>query len=153
MATATVTVIGRLTRDVEKNSDSAPFKSSIAVDGLVKVGNDYKTKFFNLTVWPTKADGTGGSKAYDLIKRMGDKGNVLKKGSLVVVTGSLQYEVGKDREGVEREYDNIVVDRIDFIPESKREAGTAGSTNGNEVASTETSGNGGLAVDEDIPLL
>lgn len=145
MPSMKVVVVGRLTRDVEKLADNQPYKSAIAVDGLVRKGTEYNAKFFDLAIW-------GGTAAASLIENMAKKGNTLKKGSLVMVTGTLQYDT-YNKDGVEKVSDGIKVDAIDFVPESKKvEASGDASASASKPANE--SAQGSLAGDDDeIELL
>lgn len=147
MPTASITVVGRLTRDVEKQSERAPHKSAVAVDGMLRVGEEFKTKFFDISVWP-------GTSAAGLIANLSAKGKTLVKGQLLMVTGTPTYETYTDSDGVTKERDGIKVDRIDFIPESKRAEGTSGNSQAISASGSKNeSAQDSLASDEEIPLV
>jgi single-stranded DNA-binding protein len=148
MPSAKITVVGRLVRDVEKSADNQPFKSAVAVDGMVRQGGEYKTKFYDLAIW-------GGTSAAGLVEAMAKKGNVLKKGSLVMVTGTPTYDV-YTKDSVEKVSDGIKVDSIEFVADGKK-ADTSGEGSTGSVSASapaNESSQGSLADEEDdIPLL
>lgn len=151
---AKIIVTGRMTRDVEKTSEKAPYKFGVAVDGLVREGDEYKTKFFNVTVWDVRDDGYGGTPALDLIKRMEAKDKTLTKGSMVEVTGVPFYDV-VTKDGVTTIYDGIKATDIDFVSvgqssekQAESKADDAGTNEGQDQIALDDDGD-----DEEVPLL
>lgn len=154
MPAVVITVVGRLTKDLEQASPNQPFKSAVAVDGLVKDGSEYKTKFFNINVWPAKDNGRGGTKASDLVAAMGAKDKVLTKGSMVMIIGTPTYELYKDKEtGENRTSEVINVERIDFIPIGSSSSNENKSSEVTQSGTNQASNSGSLQLDDDIPLL
>ena len=94
-----VYLIGNLTRDPELSETT----SGIAVCRLtIAVNRTYNNEvdYFNITVWRTVAENCG---------------KFLKKGSKVAVCGSLQNRSYEDKDGVKRNYTDIVASEVEFL--------------------------------------
>ena len=94
-----VYLIGNLTRDPELSETT----SGIAVCRLsIAVNRTYNSEvdYFNITVWRTVAENCG---------------KFLKKGSKVAVCGSLQNRSYEDKDGVKRNYTDIVASEVEFL--------------------------------------
>lgn len=114
----TVTIVGRLTRDVETavtNNNITISKFSIANNqGKDNLGNDI-VSFFNVTAW---------RKTAELCSQY------LKKGSQVIIKGKLSQNRFTDKDGNKRSTVEIVAENVQFI-------GT--NNNGNNGTSNQTS--------------
>ena len=105
-----VYLIGNLTRDPELSETT----SGIAVCRLtIAVNRTYNSEvdYFNITVWRTVAENCG---------------KFLKKGSKVAVCGSLQNRSYEDKDGVKRNYTDIVASEVEFL--STKSNGEGGET-------------------------
>ena len=94
-----VYLIGNLTRDPELSETT----SGIAVCRLtIAVNRTYNSEvdYFNITVWRAVAENCG---------------KFLKKGSKVAVCGSLQNRSYEDKDGVKRNYTDIVASEVEFL--------------------------------------
>lgn len=94
-----VYLIGNLTRDPELSETT----SGIAVCRLtIAVNRTYNSEvdYFNITVWRNVAENCG---------------KFLKKGSKVAVCGSLQNRSYEDKDGVKRNYTDIVASEVEFL--------------------------------------
>ena len=148
MSTAVTTVIGRLTKDVERANDRAPYKTSLALDGGLKKGKTYETKYLQLDIWENTTAG-------QMIVKMAGKGKSITKGSLVAVTGVPTYELYTKNDGSEGSRDGINVALIDFINVGNKAAPTetSQSSQSTNTNTSENSGStGGLELEEDFAL-
>ena len=105
-----VYLIGNLTRDPELSETT----SGIAVCRLtIAVNRTYNSEvdYFNITVWRNVAENCG---------------KFLKKGSKVAVCGSLQNRSYEDKDGVKRNYTDIVASEVEFL--STKSNGEGGET-------------------------
>ena len=105
-----VYLIGNLTRDPELSETT----SGIAVCRLtIAVNRTYNSEvdYFNITVWRAVAENCG---------------KFLKKGSKVAVCGSLQNRSYEDKDGVKRNYTDIVASEVEFL--STKSNGEGGET-------------------------
>ena len=94
-----VYLIGNLCRDPELSETT----SGIAVCRLtIAVNRTYNSEvdYFNITVWRNVAENCG---------------KFLKKGSKVAVCGSLQNRSYEDKDGVKRNYTDIVASEVEFL--------------------------------------
>ncbi len=105
-----VFLIGNLTRDPEvseTNTGIAVCRFSIAVNrNYTGTDGERQTDFFNITVWRKSAENCG---------------KYLKKGSKVVVTGSLQNRSYEDKDGIKRNVTDIIANEVEFL--SSRSSG------------------------------
>ena len=110
-----VHLIGNVTKDVsasETPSGVAVCRFSIAVNRDYKTENGEKiTDFFNIVTWRGQAEVCG---------------KFLKKGSKVAVCGSLQNRSYEDKDGVKRNYTDIVASEVEFL--STKSNGEGGET-------------------------
>lgn len=147
----TVVVDGNTTRDLEKKSDKAPYRFGIAVNNAVKqTDGTYGPKFINCIVWEPKADGTGGSPAYDLIKRLQGKGKTLTKGSGVKLTGTMTYDQVEEN-GVVTTRETLTVTDITYTASAKTSTTSEASATGASQGSLELSDDSSEG--EELPLL
>jgi single-strand DNA-binding protein len=105
-----VYLIGNLTRDPELSETT----SGIAVCRLtIAVNRTYNSEvdYFNITAWRSVAENCG---------------KFLKKGSKVAVCGSLQNRSYEDKDGVKRNYTDIVASEVEFL--STKSNGEGGET-------------------------
>lgn len=105
-----VFLIGNLTRDPEvseTNTGIPVCRFSIAVNrNYTGTDGERQTDFFNITVWRKSAENCG---------------KYLKKGSKVVVTGSLQNRSYEDKDGIKRNVTDIIANEVEFL--SSRSSG------------------------------
>ena len=135
-----VILSGNLTRDPEvrySQSGTAFAKTGIAVSRPFAKGNETTTDFFNLTVFGKQAEFCG---------------RYLKKGSSVIVEGSIQNDNYEDKNGVKRSRVDIIVDRIEFAG-NRRSGG--GNNSGGEDYENKSGGGSNYDSDEsdvDVPF-
>ena len=107
-----VMMMGRLTRDPEERvaqgTGNSVAKFSLAVDRPFKKEGQPDADFFNCTTFGKRAEFVG---------------KYLKKGSKVVIVGSLQNNNYTDKNGVQRYDMQIMVDEIEFAESKKSEGG------------------------------
>lgn len=105
------TLIGRLTRDPETRTTSSGIpvtRFTIAVDRFRRGETGEKTAdFINVVAWRRLAEIVG---------------QYMKKGKLVAVEGSLQLD-SYEREGVQREWVEVVANNIQMLDRSEQAAG------------------------------
>tara|TARA_B100000586_G_C20104663_1_gene426696 strand:- start:407 stop:784 length:378 start_codon:yes stop_codon:yes gene_type:complete len=105
------TLIGRLTRDPETRTTSSGIpvtRFTIAVDRFRRGETGEKTAdFINVVAWRRLAEIVG---------------QYMKKGKLVAVEGSLQLDA-YEREGVQREWVEVVANNIQMLDRSEQAAG------------------------------
>lgn len=110
-----VFVIGRLTKDPElkktENGNSV-VNFSIGVDRPAKAGEEKICDFLDVTAWGTTAE---------FVCRY------FKKGSAIIVKGSLQKRAYEDKEGNKRSATDIKAEEVGFCPSSP----AVNSTNNN----------------------
>lgn len=97
-----ILIMGRLTADPElKKSQSgvSNVRFSVAVNRKVKQGEAPKADFFNCVAFKNTAE---------FISKY------FKKGSSIIVFGSVQFDAWTDREGFKRQSTNIMVDEVQF---------------------------------------
>lgn len=97
-----IILMGRLTADPElKKSQSgvSNIRFSVAVNRKVKQGEAPKADFFNCVAFKNTAE---------FISKY------FKKGSSIIVFGSVQFDDWTDREGFKRQSTNIMVDEVQF---------------------------------------
>ena len=99
-----VYLIGNLTRDPEVSETGSGLtlcRFSIAVNrNYSSSDGERQTDFFNITVWRALAENCG---------------KYLKKGSKVVVVGSLQNRSYEDKDGIKRNVTDIVANEVEFL--------------------------------------
>ena len=120
-----VYLIGNLTRDPELSETT----SGIAVCRLsIAVNRTYNSEvdYFNITVWRAVAENCG---------------KFLKKGSKVAVCGSLQNRSYEDKDGIKRNYTDIVASEVEFL-----------STKGNGEGETARPTLDAVPSDDDLPF-
>jgi len=141
MASAAVmVVVGRLARDVEHPTANGPYKTALAVDGMIREGKETTTDFIELTIWEKTSAG-------HLIEVMQGRNKPITKGSQVQVSGEFYIDRYTNREGAKVERRSMEVDRMNFV--SSGSASRAPSTQTQEKPAETPS----LQLsDEDIPL-
>jgi len=103
MSGSPVTLVGNITADPKLeylNNGAGKLTFSVAVNHYwtdQSGEKQEKTSFFNIVAWRTLAE---------------DGGNVLAKGSKVVVTGRLEQRSWEDKEGQKRSTIEVVADNI-----------------------------------------
>lgn len=107
-------LVGRLVADPEladvAGTPKADFR--LAVDGCGGKGEDgkYSAGFFSVTAWDRNATFVG---------------DHCKKGSFIMVTGTIRHETWKDKEsGDNRQMVKFMADRISFVPGTKKAEGS-----------------------------
>lgn len=143
-----VIMMGRLTRDPEVRygqNSSAVGHFSIAVDRRFKREGQPDADFFNCTTFGKQAE---------FVEKY------LKKGTKVVVVGSLQNNNYTDKNGVQRYDVQIIVDEVEFA-ESKNAGSQDGGNNYSNYAPKTTAaaapaGDGFMnipdGIDEELPF-
>jgi len=145
-----VIMMGRLTRDPEVRygagaSASTVGRFSIAVDRRFKREGQPDADFFNCTVFGKQAE---------FVEKY------LKKGTKVVISGSLQNDNYTDKNGVQRNNVQIMVDEVEFA-ESKSSGSQDGGNNYSNYAPKTTAaaapaGDGFMnipdGIDEELPF-
>ena len=135
-----VILSGNLTRDPEvrySQSGTAFARTGIAVSRPFSKNSENNTDFFNLTVFGKQAEFCG---------------RYLKKGSSVIVEGSIQNDNYEDKNGVKRSRVDIIVDRIEFAG-NRRSGG--GNNSGGEDYENKSGGGSNYDSDEsdvDVPF-
>ena len=136
-----VTLIGRLTRDPELRyttgqNQMAVAKFSIAVDRMVKAGEEKKADFPRITVFGKQAENCE---------------KYLKKGRLTAIQGRLQTGSYQDKDGKTVYTTDVIADRVEFL-----EWGDKNEQSGNAVqepAETQIAmGDSFEEIDQDIPF-
>ena len=122
-----ITIMGRLTRDPESKTfgnggSVANFSVAVDRDYSGKDGGEKKTDFFDCVAWRKTAE--------FICKYM-------KKGSLVVVSGSMQFDNWVDKEGNSRKSAKLNVENI-YFGESKRSNDSNATYGSEENASSWT---------------
>ena len=119
-----VILSGNLTKDAELRytaNDKAYSKFSIANNE--GYGDNKKTNFFNCTLWGKSAENLS---------------RFLTKGQKVLITGKVEINDYKDREGVERKIIDIIVDSFGGVEllgnKAQQESGTNNDTSNNSVS-------------------
>lgn len=105
-----VVLIGRLTRDPEFNyaqTGTAVCKCSIAVDREFSKNNE--ADFIPLVAFAKTAE---------------TMNNFLKKGSLILVEGSLNIDKYDDRDGNKKTFTKVVVNRFNFMEKKNASSGS-----------------------------
>ena len=106
-----VVLTGRLTDTPElktTGSGTSVCSFSIAVERRYKSGEERQADFINIVTWRATAEFVS---------------KYFKKGSLIIVFGSVQIDTWTDRNGVEHRTPNIMVDEVQF-GESKSSGGS-----------------------------
>lgn len=98
----TILIAGRLTRDPEKRSSSAPVKMGLASSRWYKRDGEFEEEvtFVDVIAWGPLGD------------RCMDK---LKKGSPVLIEGRLSYSSWETESGQKRSKIEITADRVQFL--------------------------------------
>lgn len=139
-----VIMMGRLTRDPEVRygqgaNSTAVGRFSIAVDRRFKREGQPDADFFNCTAF---------GKTAEFVEKY------LKKGTKVVLSGSLQNDNYTDKNGVQRYDVRIIVDELEFA-ESKNAGGQGGYTP-SQSAQPAPAGDGFMnipdGIDEELPF-
>lgn len=108
---AHATIAGNLTRDPEVKyiqSGKAVCSFAVAVNGWAKSGGEAPVSFFEVSVWGKRGETVG---------------QYLKKGSGVIVGGTIRIREYEARDGSRRKTVEITADEVVFMP---RGAGAAG---------------------------
>lgn len=117
MSLNTITLMGRLVADVDKKTTQSGVSVAnftIAVDRDYKNGDEKVADFISVCVWRGLADFCG---------------KYLKKGRMVVVSGSLQSRKWQDKEGNNRTSWEVQAQNV-YFADSKRDgdSGSGGSS-------------------------
>jgi len=141
-----VIMMGRLTRDPEvrygQGSNTAVCKYSIAVDRRFKREGQPEADFFNCTVFGKGAE-------------FAEK--YLKKGTKIVISGSIQNDNYTNKDGQKVYSTQIIVDEQEFA-ESKNAGGNGGGNFGSGASDSapSTSGDGFMnipeAMEDELPF-
>lgn len=140
-----VIMMGRLTRDPEVRygqgaNSTAVGRFSIAVDRRFKRDGQPDADFFNCTAF---------GKTAEFVEKY------LKKGTKVVLSGSLQNDNYTDKNGVQRYDVRIIVDDLEFA-ESKNASGQGGNYTPAQNAQPAPAGDGFMnipdGIDEELPF-
>ena len=140
-----VIMMGRLTRDPEVRygqgaNSTAVGRFSIAVDRRYKREGQPDADFFNCTTFGKQAE---------FVEKY------LKKGTKVVIAGSLQNDNYTDKNGVQRNNVQIMVDEVEFA-ESKGTGSQGGNYTPSQSAQATPAGDGFMnipdGIDEELPF-
>ncbi len=106
-------LLGRITHELELKttpSGISVLSFSIAVDRRYQVkGEEKKTDFFNCVAWRNEAE---------FISKYWSKGRA------ILIEGELQNRKYTDKNGVERQITEVIVDRATFTGEAKAQGGS-----------------------------
>ena len=134
-----IILTGNITKDAELRytaNDKAYSKFSIANNE--GYGDNKKTNFFNCTLWGKSAENLN---------------RFLTKGQKVLITGKVEINDYKDREGVERKIIDINVDSFGGVEllgnKAQQESGTNNDTSSNSAFPTD-SNDDMTPVDDDV---
>lgn len=109
-----IVIMGRLTRDPEIRYVGAENRAvttfSVAVDRDYSNGGEKKTDFFDCQAWRGTAEFVN---------------KYFTKGSMIVVSGSLQFDDYTDRDGNKRRSARVVANNV-YFGESKRDRDASG---------------------------
>lgn len=117
-----VILMGRITHDLElKNTQSgiAVLSFTIAVDrSYAKEGEDRQTDFIQCVAWRNYA--------MFIEKYFG-------KGRMIAVEGHLQTRTYEDKNGTKHYITEVIVDKVSFTGELKKDSSSNGTVSSNEV--------------------
>ena len=133
----TVTLIGRLTADVEVNytqSQTAVAKFNVAIDRPVRAGGEKQTDFPRCTAF--------GKTAENMEKFTG-------KGKLIAVQGRLQTGSYKNKNGDTVYTTDVIADRVEFL---EWKDGKPKNVDNGSARPQEEMPDSFEAIDEDIPF-
>lgn len=136
-----VTLIGRLTRDPELRyttgqNQMAVAKFSIAVDRMVKAGEEKKADFPRITVFGKQAENCE---------------KYLKKGRLTAIQGRLQTGSYQDKDGKTVYTTDVIADRVEFLEWGDKNE-QSGSVVQEPVETQIAMGDSFEEIDQDIPF-
>lgn len=112
-----LTIIGNLTRDVETSQTASGItvaRFAVAVNRRYQTSDgDHKTDFFNVSAWRGLAENAS---------------KFLKKGSKVCVSGPIQFDMYKDKNGNNQMSAQLTAEEIEFLSSNQQQTTVTAET-------------------------